>query len=202
MINENIIEDNNNNEDINSNIDSYFDEFDEKISNIRSLIGNLNKKNNDSFVEDEEGNNTKIKNLINSINERDYIIQEFENLFKEIFDQILLYKTQNIDLKLFLSEYKRKNRLLSTKNYEKEKDKEEEEEIEENLLNDNQTKLKGKKKENNLNQIYINEIESLNKELNNLDNQIKTDQENYKTNMEIIQNKVSNIEKFILNQNK
>ena len=203
MINENIIEDNNNNEDMNSNIDSYFDEFDEKISNIRSLIGNLNKKNNDSFVEDEEEKNVKIQNLINSIIERDYIIQEFENLFKEIFDQILLYKTQNIDLKLFLSEYKRKNRLLSTKNYEKEKNKEEEEEeIEENLLNDNQTKLKGKKKENNLNQIYINEIESLNKELNNLDNQIKTDQENYKTNMEIIQNKVSNIEKFILNQNK
>ena len=131
MINENIIEDNNNNEDINSNIDSYFDEFDEKISNIRSLIGNLNKKNNDSFVEDEEEKNVKIQNLINSIIERDYIIQEFENLFKEIFDQILFYKTQNIDLKLFLSEYKRKNRLLSTKNYEKEKDKEEEEEEEE-----------------------------------------------------------------------
>ena len=208
MINENIIEDNNNNEDINSNIDSYFDEFDEKISNIRSLIGNLNKKNNDSFVEDDEGNNTKIKNLINSIIERDYIIQEFENLFKEIFDQILFYKTQNIDLKLFLSEYKRKNRLLSTKNYEKEKDKEEEEEeeekeeIEENSINDNQKKLKGKKKENNSNQIYLNEIDTLNLELNNLNNQIKTDQENYKTNMEIIQNKVSNIEKFILNQNK
>ena len=207
MINENIIEDNNNNEDMNSNIDSYFDEFDEKISNIRSLIGNLNKKNNDSFVEDEEEKNVKIQNLINSIIERDYIIQEFENLFKEIFDQILLYKTQNIDLKLFLSEYKRKNRLLSTKNYEKEKDKEEEEEeekeeIEENSINDNQKKLKGKKKENNTNQIYLNEIDTLNLELNNLNNQIKTDQENYKTNMEIILNKISNFEKFISNQNK
>ena len=207
MINENIIEDNNNNEDMNSNIDSYFDEFDEKISNIRSLIGNLNKKNNDSFVEDEEEKNVKIQNLINSIIERDYIIQEFENLFKEIFDQILFYKTQNIDLKLFLSEYKRKNRLLSTKNYEKEKDKEEEEEeekeeIEENSINDNQKKLKGKKKENNTYQIYLNEIDTLNLELNNLNNQIKTDQENYKTNMEIIQNKISNFEKFISNQNK
>jgi len=202
MINENIIEDNNNNEDMNSNIDSYFDEFDEKISNIRSLIGNLNKKNNDSFVEDEEEKNVKIQNLINSIIERDYIIQEFENLFKEIFDQILLYKTQNIDLKLFLREYKRKNGLLNTKHYEKERDKEEEEEIEDNSIIDNQNKLKGKKKKNNLNHIYLNEIESLNQELNKLDNQVKTDQENYKTNMEIIQNKVSNIEKFILNQNK
>jgi hypothetical protein len=202
-INENSQEDKYNNEEENSNSDSSFDEFEEKISNIRSLIGNLNKKNNNSFDEEEEENNEKIKNLINSIHERDYIIQEFENLFKEIFEQTLFYKTQNTDLKLFLREYKRKNGLLNTKHYEKEKNKEEEEEeIEENLLNDNQTKLKGKKKENNLNQIYINEIESLNKELNNLDNQIKTDQENYKTNMEIIQNKVSSIEKFILNQNK
>ena len=202
-INENSQEKKSKNDEVNSNNDSSFDEFDDRISNIRTLIGNLNKKNNDSFVEDEEGNNTKIKNLINSINERDYIIQEFENLFKEIFEQTLLYKTQNIDLKLFLREYKRKNGLLNTKHYEKEKNKEEEEEeIEENLINDNQIKLKGKKKENNLNQIYLNEIESLNQELNKLDNQVKTDQENYKTNMEIIQNKVSNIEKFILNQNK
>ena len=201
-INENSQEDKYNNEEENSNSDSSFDEFEEKISNIRSLIGNLNKKNNNSFDEEEEENNEKIKNLINSIHERDYIIQEFENLFKEIFEQTLLYKTQNIDLKLFLREYKRKNGLLNTKHYEKERDKEEEEEIEDNSIIDNQNKLKGKKKKNNLNQIYLNEIESLNQELNKLDNQVKTDQENYKTNMEIIQNKVSNIEKFILNQNK
>ena len=201
-INENSQEDKYNNEEENSNSDSSFDEFEEKISNIRSLIGNLNKKNNNSFDEEEEENNEKIKNLINSIHERDYIIQEFENLFKEIFEQTLLYKTQNIDLKLFLREYKRKNGLLNTKHYEKERDKEEEEEIEDNSIIDNQNKLKGKKKKNNLNHIYLNEIESLNQELNKLDNQVKTDQENYKTNMEIIQNKVSNIEKFILNQNK
>ena len=201
-INENSQEDKYNNEEENSNSDSSFDEFEEKISNIRSLIGNLNKKNNTLFDEEEEENNEKIKNLINSIHERDYIIQEFENLFKEIFEQTLLYKTQNIDLKLFLREYKRKNGLLNTKHYEKERDKEEEEEIEDNSIIDNQNKLKGKKKKNNLNQIYLNEIESLNQELNKLDNQVKTDQENYKTNMEIIQNKVSNIEKFILNQNK
>ena len=201
-INENSQEDKYNNEEENSNSDSSFDEFKEKISNIRSLIGNLNKKNNNSFDEEEEENNEKIKNLINSIHERDYIIQEFENLFKEIFEQTLLYKTQNIDLKLFLREYKRKNGLLNTKHYEKERDKEEEEEIEDNSIIDNQNKLKGKKKKNNLNHIYLNEIESLNQELNKLDNQVKTDQENYKTNMEIIQNKVSNIEKFILNQNK
>ncbi len=201
-INENSQEDKYNNEEENSNSDSSFDEFEEKISNIRSLIGNLNKKNNNSFDEEEEENNEKIKNLINSIHERDYIIQEFENLFKEIFEQTLLYKTQNIDLKLFLREYKRKNGLLNTKHYEKERDKEEEEEIEDNSIIDNQNKLKGKKKKNNLNHIYLNEIESLNQELNKLDNQVKTDQENYKTNMEIIQNKVSSIEKFILNQNK
>ena len=201
-INENSQEDKYNNEEENSNSDSSFDEFEEKISNIRSLIGNLNKKNNTLFDEEEEENNEKIKNLINSIHERDYIIQEFENLFKEIFEQTLLYKTQNIDLKLFLREYKRKNGLLNTKHYEKERDKEEEEEIEDNSIIDNQNKLKGKKKKNNLNHIYLNEIESLNQELNKLDNQVKTDQENYKTNMEIIQNKVSNIEKFILNQNK
>ena len=201
-INENSQENKSKNDEVNSNNDSSFDEFDDRISNIRTLIGNLNKKNNDSFVEDEEGNNNKIKNLINSINERDYIIQEFENLFKEIFEQTLFYKTQNTDLKLFLREYKRKNGLLNTKHYEKERDKEEEEEIEDNSIIDNQNKLKGKKKKNNLNQIYLNEIESLNQELNKLDNQVKTDQENYKTNMEIIQNKVSNIEKFILNQNK
>ena len=201
-INENSQEDKYNNEEENSNSDSSFDEFEEKISNIRSLIGNLNKKNNTLFDEEEEENNEKIKNLINSIHERDYIIQEFENLFKEIFEQTLLYKTQNIDLKLFLREYKRKNGLLNTKHYEKERDKEEEEEIEDNSIIDNQNKLKGKKKKNNLNHIYLNEIESLNQELNKLDNQVKTEQENYKTNMEIIQNKVSNIEKFILNQNK
>ena len=100
-INENSQENKSKNDEVNSNNDSSFDEFDDRISNIRTLIGNLNKKNNDSFVEDEEGNNTKIKNLINSINERDYIIQEFENLFKEIFEQTLFYKTQNTDLKLF-----------------------------------------------------------------------------------------------------
>jgi hypothetical protein len=181
----------------NNNDSSYFD-FENKISYLKNLVNNLNKKKENDSINDEEMNkNINIQNLEDLIIEKENIIQQYEKLYQVLYSELFYYKKENTDLKLILREYKRNNSLSKKKNNEEE---------EEDSFNDSEKyKLKSNKKkiknpEDKNNQIYIEQIKLIHEELNNLNNQNKQDQEIYIYNIEQLNSKLQAFKKEIFSQ--
>ena len=142
------------------------------------------------------------KNLEREVQERNLILNKYEDLFKEGYNKLTYLKNENSILKDNLQKIKKENNT----NEDNENENEEEENNDYPDLNNIKKILRSKKDNNNniqKNDVKIdwNELRYLNDEINNLRKENLKNQQKYEIKLNELKNKIEILENKLENQN-
>ena len=196
------------NNNLQNNTIQYLNNFNNNVNNINNennhiLNNNYSVKLQSNNYYPSSNNGIIKKNLEREVQERNLILNKYEDLFKEGYNKLTYLKNENSILKDNLQKIKKEN------NTNEDNENEEEENNENNNypdLNNVKKILRSKKdSDNNIqkNDVKIdwNELRYLNDEINNLRKENLKNQQKYEIKLNELKNKIEILENKLENQN-
>jgi hypothetical protein len=166
------------------------------VNNISYQMKYTSNNQNNNFSPSSVGGIIS-NDLEKGVQERNLILDKYEELFKEGYNKLTNLKNENSALKQNLSKLKKDNPKLNEEN-------EEEENENDNEINEIQTVLKNKNVQNiPQNDVNIDwvELKNLNDEINNLRKENLKNQQKYEIKLNQLKNKIDQLEIRIESQN-
>ena len=166
------------------------------VNNISYQMKYTSNNQNNNFSPSSVGGIIS-NDLEKGVQERNLILDKYEELFKEGYNKLTNLKNENSALKQNLSKLKKDNPKLNEEN-------EEEENENDNEINEIQTVLKNKNVQNiPQNDVNIDwvELKNLNDEINNLRKENLKNQQKYEIKLNELKNKIDQLESRIESQN-
>ena len=186
----------NNLNNLNNQINSNNDFQHPVVNNISYQMKYTSNNQNNNFSPSSVGGIIS-NDLEKGVQERNLILDKYEELFKEGYNKLTNLKNENSALKQNLSKLKKDNPKLNEEN-------EEEENENDNEINEIQTVLKNKNVQNiPQNDVKIDwvELKNLNDEINNLRKENLKNQQKYEIKLNELKNKIDQLESRIESQN-
>ena len=197
QINSNYINNNMNNyNNLNNQINSNNNFQQPILNNISYQMKATSNNENNNFSPSSVGGIIS-NDLEKGVQERNLILDKYEELFKEGYNKLTNLKNENSALKQNLNKLKKDNPKLNEEN-------EEEENENDNEINEIQTVLKNKNVQKiPQNDVKINwvELRNLNDEINNLRKENLKNQQKYEIKLNELKNKIDQLEIRIESQN-